>query len=63
MQPITVVKHGYVVQNVLLGVVPRLIATPLNPLLLQAGKEALGYTVGISCQMHPMQTVGQDVSR
>lgn len=45
MQPPTVVEHGYVIQDILLGLVPRLVATPLDTLPLQAGKEALGHTI------------------
>jgi len=40
MQPLAVVKHGYVVQHILLCFEPSLVITPVDTLLLQAPKEA-----------------------
>ena len=39
MQSIAVVKHGYVVQHILLRVEPGLVISPVDPLLFQASEE------------------------
>ncbi len=39
MQPIVVVKHGYVIQHILLCVDSGLVISPVNPFLLQASEE------------------------
>ena len=45
MQSVTVVKHGDVVQLVLMHFSTCLIIPPLNPLLFQAAKEALHHRI------------------
>ena len=40
MQAIAVIKHAYVVQDILLSVIATLIAAPLHPFLLETAKEA-----------------------
>jgi hypothetical protein len=45
MQSMTVVKHGDVVQYVLMRFTTCLIMPPLNPLLFQAAKEAFHHGI------------------
>ena len=45
MQAIAVVEHGNIFQDILLGLVARLIVLPLHALLLQTTKKALDHTV------------------
>lgn len=40
MQPIAVVKHGHILEHVLLCFIAGLIVSPLDPLLFKATKEA-----------------------
>ena len=40
MQPIAVVKHGYILQHILLRFETCLVVAPLNSLLFQAPEEA-----------------------
>ena len=40
MQPVAVVKHGYILQYILLGFIASLVVSPLDPFLLKATKEA-----------------------
>ena len=40
MQPMAVVKHGYILQYILLGFIASLVVSPLDPFLLKATKEA-----------------------
>lgn len=56
MQPMTVVKHGYIVQYVLPGFVSSLVMTPLNSLLFQAPLQPttfLEYRVNNHRQIEP----------
>jgi len=46
MQSVTVIKHRYVIQNILLCFISRLVVPPLHPFLLQAAEEALHNSVG-----------------
>ena len=38
-------------------------AAPVDELTLEGGEEALTQRVGLSCRMHPMRTLGIDVSK
>ena len=40
MQSVTVIKHRYVIQNILLCFISRLVVPPMHPFLLQAAEEA-----------------------
>lgn len=41
MQSVAVIKHRYVIQDILLGFISRLVVPPVHPFLLHATKEAL----------------------
>ena len=41
MQSVTVIKHRYVIQNILLGFISSLVVPPMHPFLFQAAEEAL----------------------
>jgi hypothetical protein len=45
MQSTAVVKHGDIVQYILLGFITSLVVSPLYPLLLQAAEEAFSYGI------------------
>ena len=45
MQSVTVIKHRYVIQDILLRFIPGLVVMPMHPFLLQAAEEALDYSI------------------
>lgn len=45
MQPVTVIKHRYVVQYILLGFIAGLVVPPMHSFLLQAAEEAFHNSV------------------
>jgi len=45
MQSVTVIKHRYVIQNILLGFISGLVVPPVHPFLLQAAEEAFHNSV------------------
>ncbi len=45
MQSVAVIKHRYVIQDILLGFIPALVVPPANTFLLQAAKEALDHRI------------------
>ena len=45
MQSVTVIKHRYVIQDILLGFIPTLVVPPMHSFLLQAAEEALDYGI------------------
>lgn len=45
MQPVRVIKHRDIIQNILLRFIPGLVIPPLHTLLLQAAKEAFHHGI------------------
>ncbi len=45
MQSVAVIKHGYIVQDILLGLMSCLVTFPLHPFLFQAAEEALDHGI------------------
>ena len=57
MQSVAVIKHRYVIQDILLGFIPALVVPPMHPFLLQAAEETLdhGIVPAITLAAHAAQ--------
>ena len=45
MQSVTVIKHRYVIQNILLCFISSLVVSPVHPFLFQAAEEAFDNSI------------------